>query len=62
MHNGNGNSENPLVWPLLEAIAQRHLNINTLETRASDRLDFHEVAVWQVKAALLAAYRAGQKA
>ena len=30
-------------------IAQRHLNIETLETRKSDGLDFHDVAVWCIK-------------
>ena len=43
----------------LEAIARKHLRIETLETRKSDSLDFHEVAVWSVAAALEAAYQAG---
>lgn len=47
---------------LLTQIAQKHLDIETLETRKSDRLDFHEVAVWNLKAALEAAYRAGLEA
>ena len=33
-------------------IAQKHLFIETLETRNSDRLDFHDVAVWNVREAL----------
>jgi hypothetical protein len=33
-----------------------------LETRHSDRLDFHDVSVWAVKSALLAAYEAGRQA
>jgi hypothetical protein len=42
-------------------IARRHINrIETLETRRSDSLDFHDVAVWELKSALEAAYRAGQ--
>ena len=45
----------------LEEIARKELRIETLTTRNSDSLDFHEVAVWGVRAALLAAYRAGQK-
>lgn len=45
---------------LLESIAQQHLRIETLETRKADSLDFHEVAVWGVKDALLAAYEAGR--
>lgn len=44
---------------LLTQIAQQHLDIETLETRRSDRLDFHDLAVWSIKAALAAAYQAG---
>ena len=40
---------------MLEAIAREALGIRTLETRNSDHLDFHEVGVWGVKAALEAA-------
>lgn len=47
---------------LLQQIALDHLFIDTLETRNSDRLDFHEVSVWGVKSALIAAYQAGQQA
>lgn len=47
------------VEQLLTQIAQQHLDIETLETRWSDRLDFHDVAVWCIKAALEAAYQAG---
>ena len=47
---------------LLTQIAQQHLGIETLETRKSNRLDFHEVAVWNLKVALEAAYRAGLEA
>ena len=44
---------------VLADIAKRVLNIEMLETRKMDSLDFHDVAVWQVKKALEAAYRAG---
>ena len=44
---------------LLARIAQEHLFIETLETRNSDSLDFHDVGVWCVKSALMAAYQAG---
>ena len=44
---------------LLTQIAQKHLFIETLETRKSDSLDFHDVSVWGVKEALFAAYQAG---
>ena len=47
---------------LLQQIAQEHLLIETLETRRSERLDFHDVAVWGVKSALLAAFEAGRHA
>ncbi len=46
----------------LEQIAQKHLGIETLQTQKSDRLDFHDLAVWSVEAALKAAFEAGQKA
>ena len=45
----------------LASVAKRILNIPTLETRNSDSLDFHEVAVWQLLAALRLAYRMGRK-
>jgi len=47
---------------LLAAIAQTHLGFETLDTRHSDGLDFHEVSVWGVRAALQAAFEAGQRA
>lgn len=47
---------------LLEQIALKHFFIETLETQHSDRLDFHDVAVWAVKSALEAAYAAGIEA
>lgn len=40
-------------------IAKKHLFLDTLETRRSDSLDFHDHAVWSVKAAMDAAYQAG---
>ena len=46
----------------LQQIALDHLFIETLETRHSDRMDFHEVSVWGVKSALMAAYEAGRQA
>ncbi|MDP1656791.1 MAG: hypothetical protein Q8K71_15430 [Polaromonas sp.] len=47
---------------LLEQIAKEHLFIETLETQHSDRLDFHDVAVWCIKSAMEAAYAAGIEA
>ena len=46
----------------MQKIALDHLFIETLETRNSDRMDFHEVSVWGVKSALMAAYEAGRQA
>lgn len=45
----------------LASIARRTLSIQTLATRKMDSLDFHEVAVWQVLAALRLAHRMGRK-
>ncbi len=44
---------------LFAQIALDHLFIETLATRNSDSLDFHDVSVWGVKSALMAAYQAG---
>ena len=46
----------------LEVLAQVHMNIETLAERRMDALDFHEVAVWQVKSALRAAFELGKAA
>ena len=45
----------------LASVARRILDIPTLETRKSDALDFHEVSVRQLLAALRLAYRTGRK-
>lgn len=42
-------------------IAEKHLFIETLEERKSDSLDFSEVSVWGVKAALEEAFKLGQE-
>ena len=47
---------------LLLEIAAKHFGLETLETRNSDGLDFHDVAVWSIRAALEAAFAAGQVA
>ena len=46
---------------ILTLIAQKHLGIETLVTRKSDRLDFHDVAVWCLRDALEAAFKAGME-
>ncbi|WP_019956326.1 DUF6900 domain-containing protein [Yoonia vestfoldensis] len=47
---------------LILEIAQRQFRIETLETRNWDRLDFHDVAVWAIRAALEEAFEAGRHA
>ncbi len=44
----------------LEEIAKEQLFIETLETRMSDGLDFHDVSVWRVKEALRLAFELGK--
>ena len=45
----------------LEQIAQKHLGVSTLKTQLSDSLDFHDLAVWSIEAALKAAFEAGKQ-
>jgi hypothetical protein len=49
------------IHPILAKIAAEHLGVPTLKTRRSDSLDFHNVAVWEVKTALAAAFKAGRE-
>lgn len=44
---------------ILTNIAIKHLRIPTLTERRSDHLDFHSVGVWELQAALQAAFDAG---
>lgn len=50
------------VEKTIESIAQKCLSIETLETRNSDSLDFHDVSAWQLRNALLCAFEAGRQA
>ena len=51
----------PAPEALLLEIAQKHFpDLETLETRNSDGLDFHDVAIWAIRAALDDAYEAGR--
>lgn len=52
----NTEMETKTIWD----IANRYLNIPTLEIRHTDQLDFHDCSVWSIREALLAAFRAGQ--
>ena len=45
----------------IRLIAEDVLGIETLDTRKSDGLDFHDLAVAQIRKALNAAYEAGRK-
>jgi len=45
----------------LESIASQHLSIPTLTRQDSDRLDFHDVAVWNIEQALRDAVELGRK-
>lgn len=50
----------PILSPAAKReIARVYLCIETLERRWSDSLDFHDLAVWNIEAALEAAYLAG---
>ena len=44
---------------ILTLIAQKHRGIDTLQPRHADSLDFHDTAVWCLKDALEAAFKAG---
>ena len=44
---------------ILSLIARKHLGLDTLETRHADSLDFHDTAVWCIRDALEAAFKAG---
>ncbi|MCW5982447.1 MAG: hypothetical protein KIT09_30450 [Bryobacteraceae bacterium] len=44
---------------VIEILGQKILDIETLETRNRDGLDFYELAVWKIRTALEAAYEAG---
>jgi hypothetical protein len=46
----------------LAKIARKERNLETLGERRMDSLDFHELVVWQIKGALIAAYEAGRQA
>ena len=45
---------------LIRQLATDVLHIDSIDTRNSDRLDFPEVAVWNLRDALEAAYEAGR--
>ena len=46
---------------VLKGIAHKILDLETLDARNSDSLDFHDMSVWGIKEALEAAYKAGMQ-
>jgi hypothetical protein len=44
---------------IITSIARQVLDLETLDTRLSDSLDFSEQAVWNIREALELAYQAG---
>ena len=44
----------------IQQIAREELDIQTLDARNRDQLDFHEVAVWKIRKARRRAYEAGR--
>lgn len=45
----------------IDEIAREILGLETLETRHSDSLDFHDMGVWSIRKALETAYKAGRE-
>ncbi|MBT62910.1 MAG: hypothetical protein CML13_06825 [Puniceicoccaceae bacterium] len=45
----------------IERIAKKHFDVETMDTRNRDRLDFYDCGIWSIKAALEEAYKCGQK-
>jgi hypothetical protein len=45
----------------MAAIALEAMHVETLETRNSDRLDFTDVAVWNIRDALARAFLSGRR-
>ena len=46
----------------IERIAREVLDIDTLEPRGHDRLDFYDMSVWRIRQAMDLAYEAGRAA
>jgi len=53
--------QQPQIMADLASIASEALNVETLEERNSDSLDFYDCGVLRIRAALEAAYMAGRK-
>ena len=46
---------------LLEKIAKKYFEVETLETRNSDSLDFYDISVWSIRSALNDAFITGME-
>lgn len=55
-------AENPELAKAFDLIAKECLDIDTLETRNGDSLDFYDCSVWSIRNALTQAYALGQAA
>jgi hypothetical protein len=62
MKSANSPEQQNALNEIFTSIAKENLRIDTLETRNSDSLDFHEVSVGSLKKALLEAYLVGMDA
>lgn len=54
-------TEKQLNKELTKIVKEHFIGIDTLEQQMSDSLDFHEVSVWSLEAALKAAFELGRK-
>jgi len=47
------------VQDKIKEIASKYLSLETLDVQNSDDKDFHELAVWDIERALMAAFEVG---
>lgn len=47
------------VQDKMKEIASKYLSLETLDVQNSDDKDFHDLAVWDIERALMAAFEAG---
>ena len=47
------------VQDKMKEIASKYLSVETLDVQNSDDKDFHDLAVWDIERALIAAFEAG---
>ncbi|RMF84300.1 MAG: hypothetical protein D6744_03310 [Planctomycetota bacterium] len=57
--NTTTNETTKTVDKILGGIAREIFDLETLETRNANHLDFHDLGVWQIRKALRMAYDAG---